>query len=269
MSLTTKVTVSVVLLGLLAGVLGMACGDSSPAPTPVAVIAPTSTVAPVPGVSGGLSPELTRRASDTLRQRDHMATLMASVPTPTVVPGEELNISPPVLPEERGVWWYRPGSGDHSGAALLSAHPYGEAIDLLDGRASGEHYPEIFEKNKGLIISRLSSDLAELMIAAEPESAGYYSEDNVQTILYSRIGESLAWEAASTSEPYVRIWTTFEWDGADGPVIYRAGGVGVLEVVEPSEDDSWTRRYVGRLGQVPRFTYFTEAPILERVSENQ
>ena len=258
--------VFLLVLGLSLSLLVLACGRGEALSTPVAVIAPTATSVPESGVVGGISPELTRRAVDTLRQRDHMATMVASVPTPTAAPGEELNVPPPSLPEERGVWWYRPGVGDHSGQALLSVHPFGEAIDLLDGRAGGDYFPEIAAENEGLILLRLSSDLAELISAAEPDTASYYSRGNVETILYSRMVGSLAWEAASTSEPYLRIWTTFNWDGIDGSVTYRAGGVGVLDVLYPSEDDSVTRSYVGRVSQIPKFAYFTDPPILERVA---
>ena len=262
--LTTRFPVLPLLL--LSALFAVGCFGRGPVSTPVAVIVPTATVAVQPGESGGLSPELTRRAGDTLRQRDHMATLIAGRPTATPADGEEINQPPPGLPSELGVWWYKPGVGDHTGAALLDAHPYGEALDFLDGRRGDDYFPEIASTNRKLMIRGLVNDAAEIVSAAESDSAGFYNKGQLGVILTNRMGGALAWEAASTSEPYIRVWTQFKWDGLDGPVTYRVGAFGVVEIISPDEADNETRRYVGRLKQLPRFSHYSDSPILERVS---
>ena len=269
-SMNTRV-VRVVLLLLVAlwASAAVACFGGEPPPTPVAVISPTATVAVQVEGSGGLSPELTRRAADTFRQRDHMATLIAGQPTVTPSLGEELNRPPPGLPSEHGVWWYKPGGGDHTGAALLASHPYGEALDLLDGRAGDDYFPEIAEDNRELMLRGLVDEAVELVSAAESDTAGFYNHGQMVSILHNRMVAGLGWEVASTSEPYVRVWTEFVWDGSDGPIVYRAGAIGVVDIISPSADEPGTGRYVGRLMYVPRFSYYSDSPILERVASDR
>ena len=270
MSLNIRaLVVPLALLVFWSAFASLACFGGEPAPTPVAVVGPAATSTVPPSVGGGLSPELTRRAVDTLRQRDHMSTLIASRPTETPVPGEELNRPPPGLPSERGVWWYKGGGGDHTGAALLFSHPYGEALDLLDGRIGEDYFPRIGDQNREMMLDGLVRETVDLVSAAERDSAGFYTKSQIGLILRNRMVGGLAWEAASTSEPYVRVWTQFEWEGIDGPVIYRVGAIGVVEVVAPEEDDRITKRYVGRLEQIPRFSHYSDTPILERVSSDR
>ena len=249
----------------------VACGGPEPAPTPVAVLAPdpTPVAAAVAETTGGLSPELTRRAADTLRQRDHMATLLARRPTATPVPGEELNVPPPGRPAERGVWWYKPGAGDHSGAALLASHPYGPALDLLDGRMGGDHYPKIAAANRALMLDGLIDGAAELLAAAEPETAVGYSRGQIGLIIRNAMDRSLAWEVASTSAPYVRVWTDFDWDRRGELVNYRVGAMGVVGVQPPDAQDPMSYQYVGVLEQVPLFSHYSVDPVIERVSSER
>ena len=268
MKLSTRLLLSAALLLPLLFLLLAACSDEGPAPTPVAVVAPAATPGPVAGSddSGGLSPELTRRAADTLRQRDHMATLIASRPTSTPVPGEELNVPPPGLPAERGVWWYRPGAGDHSGAALLSSHPYGQALDLLDGRMGGDHYPGIAAENRALMLRGLVRGAAELLAAAESETARGYNQGQIGVLIQGSMDEHLAWEVASTHQPYVRVWSEFRWERPRETVVYRVGAMGVVDVMPPDEQDPMSYRYVGVLEQVPLFSHYSDSPVIERVS---
>ena len=243
-----------------------ACVGKTPPPTPLAVIAPTATAVVHSGGAGSLSPELTRRAEDTFRQRDHMATLIAGRPTETPVPGEELNVPRPGLPSERGVWWYKAGSGDHTGRALLDRHPYGEALDLMDGRSGERYFPEIAEENRNLMLRGMVAEAVDLIAAADSDTAGFYDSVQLNTLLHNRMGRELAWEAASTEKAYVRVWTEFVWDSLDGPVTYRMGGMGEVGVLKPSPDDGRTQRYVGRVGQVPLFSGYLGTPVLERVT---
>ena len=244
----------------------VSCSGSEPPSTPVTVVAPASTAVVEDTTDVGLSPELTRRAADTLRQRDHIATLIASRPTETPVLGEELNLPPPGVSSERGVWWYKPGTGDHSGAALLSIHPYGEALDLLDGSMDGERYPAIAAVNAERMLEALVDESVDLVLSAESESTGFLNRGQIGVRLWNDMERTMAWEVASTSEPMLRVWAEFDWQRIDGSVVtYRVGALGIVDVVPPDSEDSVSYRHVGKLRQVPFFSHYSDLPIIERV----
>ena len=131
-------------------------------------------------------------------------------------------------------------------------------------------YPEpiIVREIKQQILAGLMPHLVEWARAEHPDSAGHYSEDNLRTIIYSRLQHELEWEPLWSQAPdlKIRINGQFEWDTREDPVQYQMTAVGVLETVETSKRD-WTQEYIENYERVPAFSRVEGTPKVEKVNQ--
>ena len=131
-------------------------------------------------------------------------------------------------------------------------------------------YPEpiIVREIRQQILTGLMPDLVEWARAEHPDSAGHYSEDNLRTIIYSRLQHELNWEPLWSQAPdlKIRINGQFDWDAREGPVQYRMTAVGVLDTVETSKRD-WTQEYIENYERVPAFSRVEGTPKIEKVNQ--
>ena len=207
------------------------CWGGGEAPAPVVVPVESDVVSS--GVQRvELAPaELTRAASERSRVRAEHATLIASIPTPTLPPSRSVldesdnrvsglsrgdpSVGPaPIAEPSGGVWWYREGRGDFRPNGMRGSNAYWR---LFSQDLEGLKKPHFVDGSIYPVIGRkLASEVEEIV----PELG-----DGNQALL-SRLTLNMAWELASESLPLIRVWSKFDFTYPDEDEReYRVGGV--------------------------------------------
>ena len=145
-------------------------------------------------------------------------------------------------------------------------------LQLVTGKDEYGHvpYPEpnIVRETRGQIVEELMPHLVEWIRGEHPDSAGYYSEDDVATIIYRDLEHQLEWEPLWSQAPdlKIRIHGQFGWDARDGWVQYQVTAVGVLDTIETSKAN-WTREYLENYERVPAFSHIEGSPEIQRINQ--
>lgn len=190
-------------------------------------------------------------------------------PEPTVSPEELIAaiLTPPSGADLDGVWWWKPAGrpryqsnefrfghpGDHTPEVVITEHPYGPQLDLMDGNF--DHFPNIASKGRrfppapefyvqrplGWILDDITLELVE---------AEGLNIANIGTIKDTDLLESFlktaGWEIVHNEETVVRFWGTLSAPSLKHD--YRIGFTVKYQVVsEPSTflSNSLVRRQGG------------------------
>ena len=188
-------------------------------------------------------PAMTHDADELRRVAGEHAALMTSIPptavvTPTFtvdqlressfvgVSAEEaaagIEVEVPVVgwfdPDE-GLVFYRGSGGDWTGRGVRDAHPYARLV-YYDG------YPaDVASFANGTLYEEVARDLAFGAADAAPW-LGTPTPELVRTFM-----RELGWELRPGVDPYINVWTTFEYLTEGALHTYAVGGVMRLDVV--------------------------------------
>ncbi len=181
-------------------------------------------------------------------------------------------LTPPPGADLDGVWWWKPAGrpryesnkfryghpGDHTPEVVITEHPYGPQLDLMDGKFDyfpgiehgGRHFPPAPEfyvqAPLGMILNDVQLELAE----AEGLGAAWAGRIR-QTDLVESFARTAGWEIVDHEEPVVRFWGILStqsmeheyrigftvkypvtekqpW-GLDGPLVHQQGGYPIKE----------------------------------------
>ena len=236
-----SICLSLLVLGAL---LAVGCASASGPvvdevlPTIESVSDPSEVAGPQTADVRGIAPQ------DLVRVREQHASLISTIPTPTLFPTrppEEVasvylltgeDVSDDAMAESfetdpaMGIWWFRKSGGDWTTRRIRETNPY--APLFYSGEYRAEH-PSFGDQGMQELIAQRLAEGAELLL---PEIRGRGAT------LVSPLASNLGWEIASGELPVVRVWSHFTYLGPldDGAREYRVGGAlafGVQDYVDP------------------------------------
>lgn len=211
---------------------------AAPADTPTAAAMPEPTLVPTDA-----PPQATPTDTSLPTSTAEPATATpepTEVPEPTVSPEELIAamLTPPASADLDGVWWWRPADrqryggsrylfshpGDHTPAVIITEHPYGPQLDLIDGRF--DHFPNLGQRHqeyppapefyiKGALAPAIH-DIIDNHIREEFINAFKTSSRHATAEIYESFLKTAGWEVVDHEEPVVRFWGTVTLTERDG-----------------------------------------------------
>ena len=201
-------------------------------------------------------PAMTHEADQLRRVAAQHAALLTSIPpTPVLTPtltvaqlkessflgvtaeeaGEGIEVEVPVVgwfdPDE-GLLFYRGSGGDWTGRSVRDSHPYSRFL-YFDGYPS-----DVASFANGSLYEEVARDLAFGASEVVPW-LGSPTPEIVRTFM-----RDLGWELLPGGEPYINVWTTFEFLTQGAMHTYAVGGVMRLDLVSRPQAGDQTLDYL-------------------------